>query len=80
MHGIDDFLLGGQQNVFDVVRYEVPGELLERHLETVRNRLRSVVGDDVSGFERAVSVIGIGRFCRIDFRFRCDVRKRQARS
>jgi hypothetical protein len=33
------------------VRHEMPGVFLERHLEPVRDGLRRVIGDDVTGLE-----------------------------
>ena len=60
VHGIDDLLFfAGQKYVGDMVGDEMPGEILERHLQPVGHGLRRIIGDDVAGLERAVGVIGL---------------------
>src|SRR6476660_696777 len=59
LHRIDDFLLGSREDVGDVLADEVPGKLLQRHLKPVRDRVRGVVGDDVTSPETAISVVGL---------------------
>ena len=56
----------------------MPGELLQRHLEPVRDRVRRVVGDDVAGLEAAVGVVGLLGLGGIDRGPARDIREREA--
>lgn len=37
----------------------MPGQILERNLEAIRNSLGRVIGDDVAGLEAAVGIVGL---------------------
>src|SRR5688500_12673075 len=54
LHRVDYFLLGRGEDVGDVVADEVPGKVLEGHLEAVRHGVRRIVRDDVTRLEATV--------------------------
>ena len=77
-HGVDNLLFRGCQDVGHVVRHEVPGQLLERHPEPVRHRVRRIVGNDVPGAEASRGVIRLLGLGGVDLHLRCDGREGQA--
>jgi hypothetical protein len=43
------------------LRHEMPGQVLQRHLQPIGDGFGRVIGDDVPGLETAIGVIGLFR-------------------
>ncbi len=77
-HCLDDLMLRHGQHIGHVVRHEVPGEFLERHLEAVGHSVGRVVGDDAAGAETAGGVVGLLGLGGVDLDVGGRGRKREA--